>query len=207
MAIAPSINGWLRAVPAWPIYIVSVLPPAWLLYAGISGQLGVDPTKAIEHQLGEWALQLLLVGLAITPLRDLTGIQLVKFRRAIGLIASFYVTLHLLVWLLLDLQLLWGEIWKDIVKRPYITVGMLSFVLLIPLAVTSNNLSIRKLGPLAWRRLHKLTYAACLLGGLHFVWLSKGWQIEPLAYMGAAVLLVAWRFRPSLRATSRIRSA
>lgn len=196
MGVVARINGGARRIPAWPLYLLAVLPPAWLLWAGITGQLGVDPTKVLEHQMGEWALQLLLLGLVITPLRDLTGIQLVKYRRAIGVIAFAYVFLHLLVWLVLDLQLLWAEIWKDIVKRPYITIGMLSFVLLLPLAVTSNNLSIRKMGPLAWRKLHKLAYAACLLGGLHFVLLAKGWQLEPLLYLGAAIVLVGWRLRP-----------
>ena len=189
-----TINQTLRHVPAWPLYIVSVIPPLWFLYLGATGGLGAEPIKALEHRLGELALQLFVVVLAITPLRDWFKINLLKFRRALGLIVFFYVFLHLLVWLVLDVQIL-SEIWADIIKRPYITIGMLGFVLMIPLAVTSNNWSIRKMGPVAWRRLHKLTYAAGILGAVHFVMLAKGFQIEPLVYLGAILFLLALRIK------------
>lgn len=193
-----TINGFLRKVPAWPIYLIAVLPPAWYLYQGLTGGLGVDPVKAMEHAIGLLALQVLVATLAITPLRNLTGLNLIKYRRALGLVGFFYVALHLTVWWVLDVQLL-SEVWKDIIKRPYITVGMLAFVLLVPLAVTSNNRSIRKVGPLVWKRIHMLTYPAILLGGLHFIWLRKGLQLEPLFYMAGIIALlvlrVAWKRR------------
>jgi sulfoxide reductase heme-binding subunit YedZ len=158
-----------------------------------TGGLGVEPIKALEHELGEIALQLLIIGLAITPLRRYLGLNLMKFRRAIGLLTFFYVVLHLLVWLFLDVQIA-SQIWADIQKRPYITIGMTAFALMIPLAVTSNNWSVRRLGP-KWRSLHKMVYVIAVLGGLHFVMLTKGFQLEPLLYMAAIVGLLALRLR------------
>ena len=149
------INGFARKVPAWALYILYALPVPWLLYLGTTGGLGAEPIKALEHELGEIALQLLIIGLCVTPLRRYLGVNLLKFRRAIGLMAFFYVTLHLLVWLVLDVQIV-SQIWADILKRPYITVGMAGFVLLVPLAITTNNWSVRRLWP-KWRVLHNLT--------------------------------------------------
>lgn len=186
-----TLNTALRRVPVWLVYILCLLPAPWLFYLGLTGGLGVEPIEVLEHRYGELALQFLIASLAVTPLRRFLGINLMKFRRAIGLIAFFYVLFHLLVWLFLDVQI-WSQIWADIVKRPYITIGMLGFAFLLPLAMTSNDWSVRKLGP-KWRQLHKLVYGAALLGGLHFVWLSKGFQLEPLLYMGAVMGLLALR--------------
>ncbi len=190
--IADRINAAARRVPAWPLYVIAVIPPVWLLYQGLTGGLGVEPIRALEHEVGQLALKLLIAGLCITPLRRFAGVNLMRYRRAIGLVAFFYVALHMLVWLVLDVQIP-AQIWADIVKRPYITVGMAAFALLVPLAITSNGASIRKLGGRAWRRLHRLAYAAALLGALHFVMLVKGFQIEPLIYMGIVVTLLALR--------------
>lgn len=187
------INTALRRIPAWVIYAMAPLPVIWLVWQGFIGGLGVEPIRALEHELGEIGLQLLLAGLCVTPLRRHLGVNLLKFRRALGLAAFFYITLHLLVWLVLDVQIP-AQIWADIVKRPYITVGMLAFLLMVPLALTSNNASVRRLGA-RWRRLHWLTYLVAVLGALHFVLLAKGFQIEPLIYLGLALLLVALRGR------------
>lgn len=184
----------LRPVPAWPLYIVGALPPFWFLWLGLTGGLGVEPIKELEHRLGELALQTFIVTMSVTPLRTWTGVNLIKFRRAIGLLVFFYVALHLLVWLVLDVQAL-DRIWADIVKRPYITVGMLGFLFLIPVAATSNNISIRKLGPKRWKQVHWLTYPAIVLAALHFVMLAKGFRIEPLVYLGLALALLAMRVR------------
>ncbi|MDD9922050.1 MAG: protein-methionine-sulfoxide reductase heme-binding subunit MsrQ [Boseongicola sp.] len=200
MTIAQRINLGLSRVPIWLVYLIGALPPVWLFYLGITGGLGVDPVKAMEHRLGELALQVLVVVLAVTPLRNWTGVSLVRFRRALGLITFYYVVCHLLVWLVLDVQIL-SQIWADILKRPYITIGMLGFVLMTPLAITSNNLSIRKLGPKTWKRLHQLTYATAILGAVHFVMLAKGFQIEPLVYLGVILALLAARIKiPQRRA-------
>ena len=202
MTTAQRINLQLKRVPAWPIYVAGALVPFWYLYLGLTGGLGVDPVKAMEHALGERALQLLIVVLAVTPLRDVTGVSLVKFRRALGLVTFWLVSCHLAVWLILDVQIL-SQIWADILKRPYITIGMLAFVLMIPVAITSNNLSIRKLGPKRWKRLHQLTYACAALGAIHFVMLVKGFQIEPLIYFGIVLALLAMRLpRPLKRAVA-----
>jgi sulfoxide reductase heme-binding subunit YedZ len=195
MTITQRINTGLKRVPAWPLYIVGPLPVIWLYYLGLTNQLGADPVKAIEQQLGLIGLQLIVAGLMITPLRRFAGLNLIKFRRAIGLLAFFYVTVHLLTWLVVDTQLDWAYIWMDIVKRPYITIGMTGFLLLLPLAVTSNNISIRRLGAATWNKLHRLTYAAALAGAVHYVWLVKGWQTEPLVYLAGIIVLLMVRIR------------
>ncbi len=185
------LNTAARRIPVWLIYVVGLLPAPWFLYLGLTGGLGVEPIKALEHALGMQALQLLIAGLVVTPLRRFAGINLIRFRRAIGVLAFTYVALHLLVWLVLDVQAM-ARVWADIVKRPYITIGMIGFVLMLPLVLTSNNRAVRLLGPL-WRQLHKLTYIVVLLGGVHFVMLRKGFQLEPLLYLAVILLLLALR--------------
>ncbi len=191
--ITDRINRAARKVPVWLVWVLYLIPVPVLLYMGSTGGLGRDPVEALEHELGEIALQLLIIGLCITPLRRHLGINLLKFRRAIGLLAFVYVALHLLVWAVLDLQSL-ERVWADILKRPYITIGMAAFLLMLPLALTSNNASVRKLGP-AWRKLHQLIYVAILLGGVHFLWVRKGFQVEPLIYLAVIVLLLGLRAR------------
>lgn len=186
-----TINRFTRRVPTLAVYFLLVLPAPYLFYLALTGGLGPDPVKALEHEYGEIALQLLIAGLCITPLRRYLGLNLIRFRRTLGVLAFTYVTLHLSVWALLDVQTL-DRVVQDIVKRPYITIGMAGFVLLLPLAVTSNNLSVRRLGQ-SWRKLHKLTYLAVLLGGLHYIWLAKGIQLEPLLYMAVITALLALR--------------
>jgi len=186
-----AINTALRRIPTWVLYLLGSLYPVWLLYLGMTGGLGADPVKALEHELGERALQLLILGLAVTPLRRFVGVNLIRFRRALGLLTFTYVALHLLVWLLLDVQIV-SQILADIAKRPYITIGMAGFVLMVPLALTSNDASVKRLGR-KWKRLHLLTYPAAFLGGLHYVMLVKGFQIEPLIYLTVIVVLLALR--------------
>lgn len=185
------INELLRKVPTWLVYIVGLIPVPLFLCLAQTGGLGREPIKALEHELGELALKLIIVGLAITPLRKIVGLNLIKFRRAIGVLAFTYVALHLLVWLVLDVGIL-SQIWADILKRPYITIGMVGFVVMIPLAVTSNNWSVKRFG-VKWRRLHQLTYVAAALGGVHFIMIAKGIQLEPLIYMATILCLLAYR--------------
>ena len=205
MALVDDINGRLRKLPTWPFYAIGLAMPLWYLYLGFTGGLGVEPIKELEHRLGLLGLQVLVAGLLVTPLRRFAGLNLLKFRRMLGLIAFYLICTHLLTWLVLDVRDL-GAIWADIVKRPYITIGMVGFVLLVPLAVTSNNASIRKLGAKGWRRLHMLVYPAVILGAVHFVMLRKGWQVEPLVYLVVFVLLVGLRLIPrsvTLRRSAR----
>jgi sulfoxide reductase heme-binding subunit YedZ len=196
--IRDRINAAARKVPTWVVYIVYLLPAPYFFYLALTGGLGPDPVKPLEHEYGEIALQLLIIGLCVTPLRQYAGINLIRFRRTFGVLAFTYVTLHLLVWAILDVQML-ARVIEDIWKRPYITVGMAGFVLLLPLALTSNNWSVRKLGP-KWRQLHKLTYAAVILGGVHFIWQAKGVQLEPLLYMAVILGLLALRLKRPKRA-------
>ncbi len=191
------INGYARRIPVWAIWVICGAPSVWYFYLGMTGGLGAEPIKALERELGKTALQLLIICLSITPLRRYLGINLIRFRRAFGLLVFYYVSLHLLVWLVLDVQAP-TQIWADIVKRPYVTVGFTAFLLMIPLAVTSNNWSVRRLGPV-WRRLHRLTYAVAVLGAVHFIWLSKGFQIEPLIYLAVILGLIGLRLRPAAR--------
>lgn len=193
MALVDRINAGARRIPSGVLYIAGALVAGWYFYLALTGGMGVDPVKALEHRYGELALQLLIAGLVITPLRRFAGINLIKFRRALGLVAFFFLLAHLLVWAILDVQTL-GRVWADIVKRPYITIGMVGFALLVPLAVTSNDWSIRKLRA-GWRRLHRLVYPAVILGGVHYVMVVKGWQIEPMIYLAVILALLAVRIR------------
>ena len=194
MSLSQIVNGQIRRVPAWLLYIIAPIPAVWWFYQGLTGGLGAEPINALQRLYGEFALQFLVAGLAITPLRTYAKLNLIKFRRAIGVIGFSYVFIHLLVWLILDVGIL-SQIWADIVKRPYVTIGMAGFLALIPLAITSNNLSVRKMGPVRWRRLHKLVYGAVLLGSVHFIMLNKVWEAESLLYLTAIVVLLAARVK------------
>lgn len=201
------LNSALRMVPPWLVYAVGVLPPVWLYYQGLTGQLGVDPVRRIERELGLLSLQVLIAVLAVTPLRRFAGLNLIRYRRALGLLCFGYVVVHLLTWLLLDIQLLWAQIGADLVKRPYITIGWLGFAVMVPLALTSNNRAIRRLGPTLWQRLHWLTYLAVLAGGVHFVMVRKGLQLEPLIYLGVIVWLLLLRLGWALQRLAARRRA
>ena len=197
MTAVDLINRFARRIPVWVIYLVYLLPVPWLLYLGQTGGLGREPIKALEHELGEIALQLLVIGLAFSPLRSYLGVNLIKFRRTFGLLAFIYVTLHLLVWLVLDVGIV-SQIWSDILKRPYITIGMAAFALLVPLALTSNTWSVRKLGA-RWRKLHMLVYPAVVLGAVHYIMVKKVWEPEPLLYLAVILVLLALRLPKSLK--------
>jgi len=200
MTIAQTLNPRIRRFPTWPLYGLGVIPMAVLFYQAVAGQLGPDPMRVLEHQYGEWALQLLIATFLVTPVRNLTGISLLKFRRAFGLLAFFYVMAHFLVWLVLDKQFYWAEILTDLTKRPYIFIGMAAFLILIPLAVTSTNGWIRRLGARNWGRLHKIGLIAPILGAVHYLLLVKAWPIEPFIYLGIAILLAILRLSmPKLR--------
>lgn len=189
-----------------PLLLLAALTPAALIVAAMLGDLflgtrylGTDPVKAGEHALGEWTLRLLFATLLITPLRHHTGWNwLAKHRRTLGLLAFAYVWLHFLTWLLLDVQLWvseyvgWKEIWTDLTDRPYITIGMLALLLMVPLAVTSTRAMIARLGK-RWRALHRLAYVVTVLGVIHFFMAVKKDVTEPLVYALVAALLLGWR--------------
>lgn len=199
----------LPQVPKILVYIIGFIPAVWYFYAGITDQLGADPMRTLEQALGLWALRFLVATLTITPLRQLFNINLLRYRRAIGLLAFYYACLHLLTYLVLDQGLDIAAITADIIKRPYITIGMATFVILVPLAVTSNNTSIRRLGGQAWARLHRLVYPAAIGAALHFILVVKSWPLEPLVYAAIVAVLLGYRLVRSLakRASPRRRLA
>lgn len=186
------LNSLLRRVPTWVVYMLGMLPALWMTYETLTGQIGIDPVRAIEWGLGLWALRLLIATLCISPLRWM-GLNLMRFRRQLGLVAFAYVCLHFAAWLTIDMGLRWGQILPDLIKRWYIVVGMSSLVLLLPLAVTSNNAAIRALGPKGWNRLHALAYPATILAALHFMMVGKVYTTEVLIYAAILFVLLALR--------------
>ncbi len=183
------INRTLRKVPTWTIYILGLVAAIWVVYSGLQQ---VDPVRGIEWGLGLWAVRLLIATLFISPLRW-AGLNLLRFRRQLGLVAFAFVVLHFTAWLTIDMGLRWSQIIPDLYKRWYILVGMSALLLLVPLAVTSNNWSIRRLGARNWNRLHKLAYAATALGMLHFLMVGKVYTVEVLTYAALLTLLLAVR--------------
>ena len=179
-------------------HLLAFTPIALLLYRALQNQLGADPIAALTHQTGDWALRFLLLSLAMTPLRlILKKSWPIRFRRMIGLYAFFYASMHFSVYLFLDLGSYWSQIGADIIKRPFITVGFTAWLLLVPLAITSNQWMMRKLKK-NWLKLHKLVYAIGILGVVHYYWLVKSDVREPLLYAGILAVLFAIRLKPRL---------
>jgi methionine sulfoxide reductase heme-binding subunit len=188
----PSLQRRINMLPRWPLYIGGAIPGLWIFWLALNNKLGADPVSTLEHLLGLWALRFILAGLVITPLRRLGGPSLIRFRRALGLLAFFYALAHLLAYLIFDRGLDGHEIIADIIKRPYITVGMFAFAILAPLAVTSNSATIKRMGAAAWQKLHRWIYVAAIAAVAHFIMSVKSWPAEPLIYaaIAAALLLV-----------------
>ena len=192
-----AVNRVARKLPTWLLYIVGFAVAAWTIYSAI---LTPDPAKVLERDLGSLGLQVLIASLCITPLRWV-GLNLMKFRRAVGLIGSMFVALHFLTWSVLDLGLRWSVILTDLTKRPYIIIGFVAFLALIPLALTSNNAAIKRLGALRWKKLHLLAYPAILAGAVHFVMIGKVYTLESALYLAAVVGLLVVRRVKSRRAS------
>ena len=179
-------------------HALALAPAIVLASDAIHDRLGADPVAVLTHQTGEWALRFLLLSLAMTPLRLMLKQNWpIRFRRLIGLYAFFYASLHFAVYLFLDLGSYWSQIGADILKRPFITVGFAAWLLLLPLAITSNQWMMRKLKK-NWQKLHKLVYAIGLLAVVHYYWLVKSDVREPLMYAGILALLFAIRLKPRL---------
>jgi methionine sulfoxide reductase heme-binding subunit len=194
-----SIRRALSAAPRWPLYLAGAAPGAWVFWLALNNQLGADPVKELEHQLGLWALRFLIAGLAVTPIRRFGGPNLMRFRRALGLLAFSYAAAHLASYLLFDQGLDLHAIGKDILKRPYIAIGMVSFAILVPLAATSNGLAIRRLGGAAWQKLHRWVYVAAIAAAAHFLLVVKSWPAEPIVYAALVAVLLLVRAGFALR--------
>lgn len=180
---------WLKAL----LFMASLVPFVNMLWGLAQDSLGANPVEAVTHETGLWALRFLWLTLAITPLRRLTGqTALVRFRRMLGLFSFFYASLHLLVYVWLDQYFDWAEMLHDIAKRPFITVGFAAFVLMLPLALSSNKAAMRRLKK-NWQRLHRMVYVISVLAVLHFLWLVKADVREPVIYGLILVILLAFR--------------
>ena len=185
------------------VFVAALSPFLWLAFRALTGRLSVNPIEDITLTTGIWALRFLLGSLAITPIRRITGWQrVIQYRRMLGLFAFFYATLHLLTYVVLDQGLAFEFIIPDILKRPYITMGMIAFTLLVPLAITSTKGWIRRLGK-KWQLLHRLVYLSALAACVHFLWKVKVAIGEPVYYAAILGVLLAfrllWRFRPTAR--------
>lgn len=198
MTMSPTVDGSWRPASVWALYFVGLAPAAAAFYLGATGNLGADPVKTFERFLGLWAIRFLLLTLAVTPVRDLFGWNLLRYRRALGLLTFYYVLMHFAVYAILDQALILPAIGADVARRPFIMLGMAGLIMLLPLALTSNNLSIRRLGG-KWRLLHRLVYLIAVCGTLHYALATKVLSGEQYVYIGLIVLLLGYRIcRPIL---------
>ena len=180
------------------VYITGFIPAIWYFYLGATNQLGADPVKSFEQALGLWALRFLILTLAISPLRDILGWNFIRYRRALGLLSFYYALMHLAAYLLLDLAMDFSTLWDDVVKRPFIMFGMAALGLLVPLALTSNNFSIRKMGR-KWIWLHRLIYGVAVLVLLHFSLSAKVLSLDHYFYIALIILMLLYRVRRALK--------
>jgi sulfoxide reductase heme-binding subunit YedZ len=181
---------WTKVV----VFLFCLVPLGMLVLRAVQGNLTANPIEFITHTTGDWILRFLVITLAITPLRKILRLpQLIRFRRMLGLFAFFYACLHFSTWIGLDKFFDWTEMWKDVQKRRFITVGFTGFVLMIPLAITSTVGWIRRLGGKRWQTLHRAIYASAIAGVIHYYWLVKSDVRKPLQYAAMVGVLLAWR--------------
>jgi sulfoxide reductase heme-binding subunit YedZ len=181
---------WLKI----PVFLLCLVPVEILVWRLFHDGLGANPIEFITHATGDWTLRLLVITLAITPLRKILVLpELIRFRRMLGLFAFFYACLHFSTWIGLDKFFDLNDMWKDVVKRRFITVGFAAFLLLIPLAITSTTGWIRRLGGKRWQALHRLIYFSAILAVIHYYWLVKSAVIRPLTYGAIVAALLLFR--------------
>jgi sulfoxide reductase heme-binding subunit YedZ len=187
----------------WTVYVAGLLPAAWYFWQGAMGRLGADPIKAFEQILGLWALRFLLLTLGVTFIRDRFGFNFTAYRRALGLLCFYYVAFHFTVYLVLDMALDVFAVLQDVLKRPFIMFGMAGLVMMVPLALTSNRFSIRKMGK-KWNTLHRLVYGIAALAILHYVLAHKVFSVEQLVYVGLIIAMMLHRSFRSVWRTKKI---
>jgi len=199
-----SLAAALKSVYAKPlVHLLCLVPFSLLLWAALNDGLGANPVEKLTHETGDWTLRLLLVTLSLSPLRQWTGqVSVIRFRRMLGLYTFFYGCCHFSIWFIADHSLDLSGMIEDIIKRPYITLGFSALLLMLPLAITSSQAMIRRLGK-NWKTLHQLVYLVILLGVLHFVWLTKADYLEPSIYAIIAMILLAHRLGPIKRLSSK----
>jgi sulfoxide reductase heme-binding subunit YedZ len=183
-------NKWTKL----PVFLLCLVPLALLVWRALTANLGANPVEFIQHATGDWTLRFLVFTLCITPLRKLLKLpDLIRFRRMLGLFAFFYGCLHFLTYLGPDQSFDLAAMWKDVFKRPFITMGFAAFVLMIPLALTSTAGWIRRLGGRRWQMLHRLIYISSICGVIHYYWLVKSAVLRPLMYAAIVAVLLLWR--------------
>ncbi|PDS61590.1 protein-methionine-sulfoxide reductase heme-binding subunit MsrQ [Rhizobium anhuiense] len=183
----------------WLLYVVGLVPAAWTFYLGATDQLGADPVKTFELFLGIWTIRFLIATLAVSPARELFGWNYLRYRRALGLLTFYYALMHFTVYMVLDQAMDISAVINDVLKRPFIMFGMAALAMLIPLALTSNNFSIRRLGK-NWIWLHRLIYIIAASGALHFALSTKLLDLEQYIYVGLIIALILYRsYRPIAR--------
>ena len=196
--LTPRRLRWVKA----SLFVLATLPFVRLFIAAFTDQLGANPVEFITRNTGDWTLYLLCAALAVTPLRKLTGLVWVaRLRRMVGLFGFFYAALHFTTFLWFDHAFDLGSMWRDVIKRPFITVGFAAFVMLIPLALTSSNAAVRWMGSRGWQRLHRLVYAIAICGVVHYWWLVKKDLTQPLIYASVLAILLGFRIVFFLSAT------
>jgi sulfoxide reductase heme-binding subunit YedZ len=190
------ISKWTKVA----VFLFCLMPLAVLGSRALHNGLTANPIEFITHTTGDWTLRFILITLCVTPLRKLFGLpDLICFRRMFGLFAFFYGCLHFTTYIWLDKFFDLAEMWKDVAKRPYITLGFTAFVLLIPLAITSTASWIRRLGGRHWQLLHRLIYVSAVAGVIHYYWLVKSAVLRPLTYTAIVAVLLLWRFSDKFR--------
>jgi sulfoxide reductase heme-binding subunit YedZ len=211
-----SVDRWIRRVAKPIVFSAALLPLALLMWSAFHGGLGADPLAKITHETGDWTLRFIVITLAITPVRRLTGWNwLIRFRRMLGLYAFFYGSLHFLIYVIADrfagldfqngiwtwstARALVASIWEDIYKRPYITVGFIGLMAMAPLALTSTAGWIRRLGGRNWNRLHRLIYLTAVAGVIHYWWLVKADILHPAIYASLVAILLWFRLVASIK--------
>jgi sulfoxide reductase heme-binding subunit YedZ len=188
------------------VFLLCLAPLAALGWRALHGELTANPIEFITHATGDWTLRFLIITLCVTPFRKILHLpELIRFRRILGLFAFFYACLHFTTYIWLDKFFDLSEMWKDIAKRKYITVGFTAFLLLIPLAITSTAGWIRRLGGKRWQQLHRLIYFSATLGVIHYYWLVKSAVIRPLTYGVIVAVLLLWRLFASLTKKKQLR--
>jgi methionine sulfoxide reductase heme-binding subunit len=188
------------------VFLICLVPLAALGWRALHGELTANPIEFITHATGDWTLRFLVITLCVTPFRKILHLpELIRFRRMLGLFAFFYACLHFTTYIWLDKFFDLSEMWKDIAKRKYITVGFTAFLLLIPLAITSTAGWIRRLGGKRWQQLHRLIYFSAALGVIHYYWLVKSAIIRPLTYGAIVAVLLLWRLFASLTKKKQLR--
>jgi methionine sulfoxide reductase heme-binding subunit len=183
-------NKWTKV----PVFLLCLVPLGILVWRALTANLGANPVEFIQHATGDWTLRFLVITLCITPFRKLLKLpDLIRFRRMLGLFAFFYACLHFLTYLGPDQSFDLTAMWKDVAKRPFITMGFAAFVLLIPLAITSTAGWIRRLGGRRWQILHRAIYISAICGVIHYYWLVKSAVLRPLTYGAIVAVLLLWR--------------